>query len=47
MDLTIIGRVFEKVGYAVPFAHTIDAARAIINGAGLLDIGSVFTWLSP
>lgn len=45
MDLKMVGGVFEKVGYALPFAHAIDASRAIINGAGLSDIGPELAWV--
>ncbi len=45
MDLKMVGGIFEKVGYALPFAHAIDASRAIINGAGLSDIGPELTWV--
>ncbi len=35
MDLRMIGGVFETVGYALPFAHGVDAARAILAGRGI------------
>lgn len=35
MDLKLVGGVFEQVGYAMPFAHAIDAARAVLKGGSL------------
>ncbi|MCX7026897.1 MAG: ABC transporter permease [Spirochaetes bacterium] len=32
MDLNMIGGIFKRVGYALPFAHSIDAARAVLSG---------------
>jgi ABC-2 type transport system permease protein len=46
MDLKMVGGIFEKVGYALPFAHAIDASRAMINGANLSNITSELTWVS-
>ena len=46
MDLKMIGGVFRAVGYALPFAHAIDAARAIINGAAFADINSELIWVT-
>jgi ABC-2 type transport system permease protein len=45
MDLKMVGGIFERVGYALPFAHAIDAARAIINGSGLSDLGPEMAWV--
>lgn len=45
MDLKMVGGVFERVGYALPFAHAIDASRAIITGASLSDIISELAWV--
>jgi ABC-2 type transport system permease protein len=33
MDLKMVGGLFEKIGYALPFAHSVDVARAVFNGA--------------
>ena len=38
MDLKMFGGMFKSIGYALPFAHAIDAARAILKGA---DVGSI------
>lgn len=35
MDLKLVGGVFEQIGYAMPFAHAIDATRAILKGGSL------------
>ncbi len=35
MDLKMIGGIFESIGYALPFAHAIDAARVLYGGADL------------
>ena len=45
MNLREIGGVFEAIGYALPFAHAIDATRAIIKGARLSDVRSDLYWL--
>ena len=46
MDLKMIGGVFETIGYALPFAHAIDAARAIIKGAALTEVGYELIWVT-
>lgn len=40
MDLKMIGGIFETIGYALPFAHAIDAARALISGSGSAGMGT-------
>lgn len=30
LDLSLIGGAFEKVAYALPFAHAVDLVRAIL-----------------
>lgn len=32
MDLTLIGGAFKTIGYALPFAHAVDAGRNALNG---------------
>jgi ABC-2 type transport system permease protein len=32
MDLNMIGGVFETIGYSLPFAHAVDAARYALAG---------------
>ncbi|MBE0447997.1 MAG: ABC transporter permease [Actinobacteria bacterium] len=45
MDLKTVGGIFESVGYALPFAHAIDAARAILKGSGLGGVTTEFYWI--
>jgi len=37
-DLSLVGGVFQKIAYALPFARAVDAGRAALNGdlAGIL-----------
>jgi ABC-2 type transport system permease protein len=35
IDLEMIGGAFAAIGYAMPFAHAVDAARALLAGASL------------
>ncbi|MCF8357171.1 MAG: ABC transporter permease [Prolixibacteraceae bacterium] len=32
MDLHMVGGLFETIGYALPFAHAIDAAKILLRG---------------
>lgn len=45
MDLKLIGGAFEKIGYALPFAHAIDATREIIAGADFSSILPNLIWV--
>jgi len=45
MDLNVVGGVFKNIGYALPFAHAIDATRAIYTGAALIGIASNIYWV--
>jgi ABC-2 type transport system permease protein len=45
MDLKMLGGIFEAVGYALPFAHAIDAARAILKGSGLGEVTTELYWI--
>jgi len=38
MDLKAIGGIFQGIGYALPFACAVDAARDVLMGAGFSDI---------
>jgi len=38
MDLKMVGGIFYKVGYALPFAHSVDATRAVLSGASFSTI---------
>ncbi|MBQ8746987.1 MAG: ABC transporter permease [Clostridia bacterium] len=40
-DLTLVGGIFEKVAYALPFVHAVEAERAVLNG----DFGGIFPHL--
>ncbi|MBW6457848.1 MAG: ABC transporter permease [FCB group bacterium] len=42
MDLKMVGGLFEKIGYALPFAHAVDVARAVFGGAAFTDISRSF-----
>ncbi len=45
-DLADIGGVFQTVGNALPFAHALDAARAVmVDGAGFSEIATDFYWV--
>ena len=46
MDLEAIGGVFLAMGQVFPFAHALDATRAVmIDGAGFADIATDFYWV--
>lgn len=32
-DMSLVGGIMEKVCYALPFAHAVDAAKAALNGS--------------
>lgn len=42
MDLKMIGGVFETIGYALPFAHAVDASKALLSGAQFAEIAHNF-----
>jgi len=44
MDLKMVGGVFENVGYALPFAHAVDAAKYLLSGSEFSDIIGNFYW---
>jgi ABC-2 type transport system permease protein len=47
MDLQAIGGVFLDMGQIFPFAHALDATRAVmIDGAGFADIATDFYWVA-
>ena len=37
-DLDLVGGVFQKIAYALPFVHAVDMQRAILNG----DLAGIF-----
>ena len=46
VNLEDIGGVFQTIGNVFPFAHALDAARAVmIDGAGLSDIATDLIWV--
>lgn len=45
MDLKAIGGIFQGIGYALPFAHAVDAARDVLMGSGLGDIAIDLSWV--
>ena len=40
--LKTMGGVFETIGYALPFAHAVDAARGLLTGSSFADIRGNF-----
>ncbi|MDH3260706.1 MAG: ABC transporter permease [Acidimicrobiia bacterium] len=46
MDLEAIGGVFQSIGNALPFAHALDATRAVmIDGVGFPAVATDFYWV--
>lgn len=45
MNLKMVGGVFEGIGYALPFAHAIDAARNVLSGTGLRNVVTNLYWV--
>jgi len=42
MDLKMIGGIFETIGYALPFAHAVDASKGLLSGSHFGDIANNF-----
>ena len=42
MDLKMVGGVFETIGYALPFAHAVDASRGLLSGSHFDSISHSF-----
>lgn len=42
MDLRMIGGIFEKIGYMLPFAHAVDAVKALASGNNFSTIAGHF-----
>ena len=38
MDLKMVGGIFETIGYALPFAHAVDASKKLLSGSGISDV---------
>lgn len=46
LPLDVMGDGFQRVVYALPFAHALDATRAImVDGVGFADIATDFLWV--
>lgn len=45
MDLKMVGGIFEQIGYYMPFAHAVDAARAVLKGGSLGEASSALLFL--
>jgi ABC-2 type transport system permease protein len=45
MDLQMVGGVFETIGYALPFAHAVDAANGLLKGASFIEIINNFYFI--
>lgn len=45
MDLKMIGGIFGTVGYALPFAHAIDALKALSKGGSFAEIQINLIWV--
>lgn len=45
MDLGILGGLFERIAYLLPFAHAVDAGRLLFQGASLGEIGIQLAWV--
>lgn len=43
MDLKMVGGIFETIGYAMPFAHAVDAAKGLLMGKPLFDYSTDLT----
>jgi len=42
MDLKMAGGIFETIGYALPFAHAVDASKGLLSGSSFGDISGSF-----
>ena len=43
--LKMMGGIFETIGYALPFAHAVDAAKVLLNGSSFSDIVGNFYFI--
>ena len=43
-DLELVGGVFKKIAYALPFVHAVDMERAVLSG-NLADILPHLWWV--
>ena len=42
MDLKMVGGVFETIGYALPFAHAVDASKGLLSGSHFSEVSHSF-----
>ncbi len=42
MDLNMVGGIFQKIGYAIPFAHAVDVSRAALKDLPFSEYASSF-----
>ncbi len=45
MDLGVLGGLFERIAYLLPFAHAVDAGRLLFQGASPGEIGAQLAWV--
>jgi len=45
MDLKMIGGILKNIGYSLPFAHAINAARNILEGSGSGNVATDLYWV--
>jgi len=38
IDLKMVGGIFDVIGYALPFAHAVDALKGLLSGSHFTDI---------
>ena len=43
--LEIMGGLFSKIGYAMPFAHAMDTIRWLVEGNPITGVAGHFTWV--
>ena len=42
MELNMVGGIFKSIGYALPFAHAVDASKGLLADIPFKDISSSF-----
>ena len=42
MDLKMVGGIFNTIGYALPFAHAVDASKGLLTGSLFIEISNSF-----
>lgn len=46
MDLKMVGGIMEVIGYALPFAHAVDALQVILVGNTTISVAENLYWIS-